>query len=128
MTHSEVNALLHTVIIETTRTSELASFYGRGLDLGDPSPTGSDHLGFTLPNLYFGFDLVSKAQVELPGAVSLWFEVDDLEKVFRGFVELGAQVKYGPTKKPWGAVLAAVFDPDGNLVGLAQRGSIPERP
>ena len=128
MTHSEVNAVLHTVIIETPRISELASFYGRGLDLGDPSPTGSDHLGYNLPNLYFGFDLVSKAQAELPGAISLWFEVDDLENVFQGFVELGARVKYGPTRKPWGAVLAAVFDPDGNLVGLAQRGSIPERP
>jgi hypothetical protein len=92
MTYSEVNALLHTVIIETTRMSELASFYGRGLDLGDSSPTGSDHLGLTLPNLYFGFDFVSKTQAELPGAVSLWFEVDDLEKVFRGFVALGAQL------------------------------------
>ncbi|MFC2029286.1 VOC family protein [Chloroflexota bacterium] len=127
MKGTEVNALLHTVIIDTTRMSELAEFYGTGLELGDPAPTGGDHLGFSLPNLYFGFDQVDRVKSGYQGAVSLWFEVDDLQAVFETFVQLGAQVEYPPTRKPWGAVLAAVHDPDGNLVGLAQRGTIPER-
>jgi uncharacterized glyoxalase superfamily protein PhnB len=52
--------------------------------------------------------------------------VEDIEASFNLFVGLGARVKYPPTKKPWGAVLSALYDPDGNLFGLSQRGSIPE--
>lgn len=43
--------VLSTVIIQTCRMEELASFYGRGIDLGEPQATGGDHLGFTLSNL-----------------------------------------------------------------------------
>jgi len=44
-----------------------------------------------------------------------------MKKTFKRFKELGAKVKYTPTKKPWGDVLAALYDPDGNVIGLAQR-------
>jgi hypothetical protein len=30
-------------------------------------------------------------------------------------------LRYPPTRKPWGALLASLYDPDGNMVGLAQR-------
>jgi predicted enzyme related to lactoylglutathione lyase len=53
----------------------------------------------------------------------LWFEVEDLDATFNRFVAQGAKITYPPTKKPWGATLAAVFDPDGNVVGLTQRGA-----
>jgi lactoylglutathione lyase len=124
-TQNTTNALLDTVIIETTRLTELAEFYRQGLELNPASATGGDHLGFTMPNVYFGFDLVDQVRENAPGAISLWFEVDALEETFNRFVALGAEVMYPPTQKPWGAVLAAVFDPDGNVVGLAQRGTIP---
>ena len=52
-------------------------------------------------------------------------EVDDIEATFKRFEELDAGVKYPPTKKPWGAVLAALFDLDGNVFGLSQRGTNP---
>jgi len=115
-------AFLHTVIITTREMQRLADFYQEGLLLGKGQPQGDDHLGWQLSNLYFGFDLVAQ-DYEYPGAVSLWFAVADLQATFDRFVALGAQVKYGPTKKPWGAVLAAVFDPDGNVVGLTQQDS-----
>lgn len=121
---NETSATLHTVIIETGRMTELADFYSQGLALGPPSSTGDDHLGFPQIRPYLGFDLVDKKRAEYPGPVSLWFEVDDLEAVFDRLVALGGTVKYGPTQKPWGAMLAAVFDPDGNVVGLAQRGTL----
>lgn len=129
MSQSSRNAtgiMLHTVIIETPRMEELAEFYSQGLDLGPAAPTGDNHLGFSLQNAYFGFDLVDEERHEYPGAISVWFEVDDLEATFQRFVALGATVKYPPTQKPWGATLSAVFDPDGNIVGLAQRGTIPD--
>jgi uncharacterized glyoxalase superfamily protein PhnB len=74
-----------------------------------------------LPGVYLGFDLVDEIQGQQPGAVSLWFRVDDLEATFNHLVSLGAQIKYPPQEKPFGDTLAAVFDPDGNIVGLSQR-------
>ncbi len=124
-TGNGTNATLDTVIIDTPNMATLARFYGDGLELGEASPTGNDHVGFRLPNAYFGFDLVESAPGEYPGPVSLWFEVDDVQTAFDRFVKLGAGVRYAPTRKPWGAVLAAVLDPDGNIVGLAQRGTVP---
>ena len=72
----------------------------------------------------FGFDLVE--DVPAPsGVVSLWFEVEEVEATFARFKELEARVEYPPTKKPWGAILAALYDPDGNLFGISQRGANP---
>jgi catechol 2,3-dioxygenase-like lactoylglutathione lyase family enzyme len=116
---------IHTVIMQTTRVEEMADFYARGLGLGEPIATGGDHLGFPLPNAYFGFDQVEEAPAP-SGVVSLWFEVEDIEATFSFFERTGAIVKYPPSKKPWGAVLAALYDPDGNVFGLTQRGTNPE--
>jgi len=124
-TSNSTNAILQTVIIQTGQLAKLADFYARSLELGEAAATGGDHLGFPLPNLYFGFDQVDDVP-EPSGVVSLWFEVEDIEASFKRFEGLGARVKYPPTKKPWGAVLAALYDPDGNVFGLSQRGSNPE--
>lgn len=119
------DATIHTVIIQTTRIKEMAAFYGQGLGLGEPVATGGDHLGFPLRNVYFGIDLVEQSPAAT-GVISLWFEVEDIEATFSLFERSGAVVKYPPSKKPWGAVLAALYDPDGNVFGLTQRGSNPE--
>ena len=122
---SDAPTFLHTVIINTKDMRRLADFYREGLALGEGQTHGDDHFGWQLPNLYFGFDLVAQ-DYAYPGAVSLWFAVADLQATFDRFVTLGAPVKYGPTQKPWGALLAAVFDPDGNVVGLTQQDSNKE--
>ncbi len=119
------DATIHTVIIQTTRIKEMAAFYGQGLGLGEPVATGGDHLGFPLRNVYFGIDLVEQSPAAT-GVISLWFEVEDIEATFNQLKESGAEVKYAPTKKPWGAVLAALYDLDGNIFGLTQRGTNPE--
>ncbi len=118
------NAQIDTTIIFTTRMKELARFYQEGLQLPPAAATGDDHLGFPLGAVYLGFDQVEEPW-QSPGAITLWFRVDDLQATFDRFVALGAGVRYRPTKKPWGDTLAAVFDLDGNLIGLSQRQQEP---
>ena len=124
-TNNSTNAVLQTIIIQTGQIKTMAEFYAHGLELGEAAATGGDHLGYPIPNLYFGFDLVDESP-QPSGVVSLWFEVDDIEATFKRFEESGLRVSYPPTKKQWGAVLAALYDPDGNLFGISQRGSNPE--
>jgi predicted enzyme related to lactoylglutathione lyase len=114
------NVKLHTVIILTSQLKAMADFYRKGFGWDEPVPTGGNHLGFQLPEIYFGFDLIESAPPPT-GVVSLWFEVENLDQSFEKFKTLGAKVKYSPTAKPWGATLAALYDPDGNVFGLAQR-------
>lgn len=121
MKENKIYTILDTIIIRTTRMRKLAEFYKSGLHLQNPKSQGDNHLGFQLPTIYLGFDKVDTDQFTHPGAISLWFRVDNINETFRRFKELGAKVKYPPTKKPWGDILAAVFDPDGNIIGLAQR-------
>lgn len=113
------NAALDTAIIFTTRMDVLANFYSVGLELGEPN-LSPGHIGFQVGQLYLGFDQVDEAWAS-PGAVTLWFRVDDVQAAFDRLVAAGAEVRYAPAEKPWGDVLVAVCDPDGNLIGLSQR-------
>lgn len=111
---------VHTIIIFTNQMKQQAAFYRQGLDLEEPQATGSDHLGWPLPNLYFGLDQTDEKIVPSQ-TVTLWFAVNDLAAAFDRFRALGAKVRYPPTTKPWGATLASLFDLDGNLFGLTQK-------
>jgi predicted enzyme related to lactoylglutathione lyase len=114
-----MTAALGTVIIATTRMGTLAEFYAAGLGTEAFEEFGPNHAGLKIGDVYFGFDEVEDAPP--PGPVSVWFSVDDLDATFARFVDLGAGVRQEPTEKPWGDRIASVVDPDGNLVGLAQR-------
>ncbi len=120
MQRDSTHAAVDTAVIFTTRMADLADFYRRAFELGQANTQGERHIGFQLGDLYLGFDQVEEAW-RSPGAVTLWFRVDDLEATFGRLVEMGAAVRYGPTQKPWGGFLASVYDPDGNLIGLSQR-------
>ena len=111
---------LDTVIIFSERMEELAKFYAAVLNIG-PFQAQPDHLGCQLEQVYFGFDQVEKMGQASPAAVTLWFTVDDIQATFDRLVAMGAKVRYPPTQKPWGALLASVYDLDGNLLGLSQR-------
>ena len=113
-------AKVSTVIIFTTQMTQLAEFYRLAFDLQPPQATGEDHLGFQLPGLYLGFDQVPAALGQGTSAVSLWFDVTDLEVTYRRLLDLGAAIRYAPQRKPWGGFLACVYDPDGNMIGLSQ--------
>ena len=113
---------LDTAIVFTGQMETLARFYGEVLGIG-PFERSPGHVGCKVGAVYFGFDQVEGATGNSEGGATLWFTVDDLQATFDRAVALGARVKYPPTDKPWGARLASVYDPDGNLVGLAQRQS-----
>ena len=116
----EQGALLDTVIIFSERMEDLATFYQQLLQLG-PYQRSPGHLGQNVGPVYIGFDQVDDPGDATPSRVTLWFAVDDLQATFERAVALGARVRYPPAEKPWGARLAAVLDPDGNLLGLSQR-------
>jgi predicted enzyme related to lactoylglutathione lyase len=115
---------LETVVIFTRQMAQLAGWYKQALDLA-PFESAPDHLGQQLGSIYLGFDQVDEALPDTPLGVTLWFTVGDIESTFARLVELGARVRYPPTQKPWGAILASVYDPDGNTIGIAQRQPAP---
>jgi predicted enzyme related to lactoylglutathione lyase len=122
MSHAEKGTKLETVIVFTRQMAQLADWYGQALELAafESSP---DHLGQHLGSVYLGFDqMQEQAKDTIPG-VTLWFSVEDIKATFDRLVALGARVRYAPTEKPWGAILASVYDPDGNIIGIAQRQS-----
>ncbi len=115
--------LLENVIIFTKQMELLASFYREALEIG-PFEHSPGHMGCQIGEIYFGFDEVNEDEAGFSGkhlGVSLWFTVDDIEATFERLVDMGAELRYPPTPKPWGAILASVYDPDGNILGLTQR-------
>ena len=110
---------MDTVIIFTENMVDLASFYEKALGIG-PFERMPGHLGCQVGPVYFGFDQVESAKTGTGGA-TLWFTVNDIQTIFAKLVHLEVKVIYPPTRKPWGALLAAVYDPDGNVLGLSQR-------
>ncbi|MFC2078888.1 VOC family protein [Candidatus Bipolaricaulota bacterium] len=113
---------LDTVVIFTSRMKELAEFYKQGLGIG-PFQESPQHLGCLVGSVYLGFDQVDDDSSDGRGTrgAAVWFTVDDIHASFDRLVDAGATVRYSPTKKPWGAVLASLEDPDGNIFGISQR-------
>ena len=116
---TEQAAMLETVIVFTERMEELANFYREAFELG-PFESSPSHLGQRVGHVYLGFDQVEGLGASSEAGVTLWFTVNDLQATFERLVSMGARVRYPPTEKPWGARLASVYDPDGNVLGLAQ--------
>ena len=113
------DAAIDTAIIFTRNMEALAAFYREGFDLGTPNASPG-HIGFGVGQVYLGFDQVDGG-FEAPGPVTLWFRVNNVQATFDRFVGMGAGVRYAPTRKNWGDILAAIYDPDGNMIGLSQR-------
>ena len=110
---------LDAVLFASPNPEALAEFYQQGFELEPPKWHGKDHLGLDLSNTYLGFDRMKETAPTSSGAVSIWFKVQDIEATFARLVRLGTKVKYAPTKEESpGEILAMVYDPDGNSVGL----------
>lgn len=115
------NATPDTVIVFTPQMLKLAEFYQQGFVFDPPVTTSEQHIGFALENLYLGFDQVDEPFSAAGSNTTLWFRVDDIEATFNHLIELGATVRYAPTEKYFGDKVAAVYDLDGNMLGLSQR-------
>ena len=109
---------LETVIIFTTNMENLAQFYQAAFDLGEYN-LSPGHIGMQVGPVYLGFDQVDEKMGG--GGITLWFTVDDIQVTYDRLVSMGAKVRYPPSEKPWGGFLAAVYDPDENIIGLSQR-------
>ena len=103
---SETGPALDTIIVYTTRIDELTDFYRRGFDLPEPE-VAPRHRGWRVGAVYFRLDEVETAPAT-PGAVRMWFRVDDLDATFARLQELGAQPHSQPRDMPWGDRLASV--------------------
>jgi predicted enzyme related to lactoylglutathione lyase len=112
-------ARLEAVLIKTTRVEELAEFYRAGLGLDPPKAYGADHLGFTLGNGYLG---IERGDREGAGAVSIWFNAEEMEAAIDRLVKAGGTLESGPEWHEHAKEhLAVVLDPDGNRIGLIAR-------
>jgi len=116
-----VDIKISTIVIYTEKIIEMASFYQDGLDLPPFEQFGPRHMGQHLGSVYFGFDSVQTVDGESPSAVTVWFEVPDLQATYDRFLTMGAAVRIPPKSRPWGDIIASVHDPDGNIIGLAQK-------
>lgn len=115
---------LDAVLFVSPNPEALAEFYQHGFELEPPKRHGDDHLGLNLANTYLGFDRMKEIAPTSSGSVSIWFKVPDIEVTFTRLVRLGAKVKYAPTKEESpGEILAMLYDPDGNSVGLISAAS-----
>ncbi len=111
---------LETVIVFAEQMEGLPVWYQQALGL--PSfETSPGHLGQRLGPVYLGFDQLDSDLPDGKSGVTLWSTVDAVEAVFDRLRAMGAKVRYPPTRKPWGARLASVYDPDGNIIGITDR-------
>ena len=93
-----------------------AAFYRSVLALPEPTRADDEHTGFQLENTYLGFEGDNRWSGE---PVAVWFGVEDVDAMYRRFLDAGARphVPPDPDASP-GELLAAVRDPEGNVIGL----------
>jgi predicted enzyme related to lactoylglutathione lyase len=115
-----MSASLDTVIVFSSRMEEVAAWYRDVLGLGEWE-RHPGHLGQRVGPVWFGIDQRDGA-VSGSGVVA-WFHVPDLDATFARAEATGSGVVAVPAASPSGYRLARVKDPDGNVVGLAQKRS-----
>jgi uncharacterized protein len=64
------------------------------------------------------------AQAQGQPMVTVYVEVEDLEATLKTAESLGGKTVLPPSDVPGGPKLALFADPDGNLIGLAQAGTM----
>ncbi len=114
------NAAIDTVIVFARDLNELSTFYRTALRIQSEVVEEEGHVGFDLGDIYLGFDR-SDGSHQHPGAVSFWVRVDDLDATYHRCLDLGATSVIEPVWRPWGDRLAAVRDPEGNMLGFSLR-------
>lgn len=112
-------AAIDTVIVFAEDIETLSQFYVHVLEVGDDYVEEEGHVGFNLGDVYLGFD-ESDGSHRRPGAVTFWLRVPDLDATYEKCLLLGAKPVIEPVERPWGDRLAAIADPEGNVVGFSE--------
>ena len=98
------------------------SFYRDKLKLSLESAS-PDHgyASFSGGTVRLGVALPGKDHANLLGRhTGIGFVVADLDAEFARLTALGVRFTMPPTRQPWGAVMAMISDPDGNMFYLDQ--------
>jgi len=108
---------LNAVLIDTRDGNRLAAFYRDrlGLPLREESHGSAPHWGCFLAGLHFAIHEESHATQSSRIAIS--FAVDDVDQAIADLRKGDVPIVEEPVDRPFGR-LAAVRDPDGNLVYL----------
>lgn len=115
------SAAIDTIIVFARSLQSLSKFYVTALQVDEEDVVEEDrHVGFDLGDIYVGFDQ-SDGSHQHPGAVTFWMRVDDLDATYQRCLDLGATSVIEPVDRPWGDRLAAIKDPEGNVVGFSLR-------
>jgi predicted enzyme related to lactoylglutathione lyase len=127
MQSSKSTITVDAILIASPKPEKLAEFYQKGFRLEPYRRFGEDHVGLNLQNTYLGFDRIAEADAANRSAVSIWFKVADIHTAFDQLVDMGATVKYAPTaEESPGEMLAMLYDPEGNSIGLISPLPTPE--
>ena len=104
------------IVFHTTDPERLSAFYARALALPAPKSYGPAHLGLKLPDGYLGFERGERPAGE---RITVWFGVDDVEEAYPRWLELGGRPCSAPSREESaGEIIATLYDPDGNRIGL----------
>ena len=104
------------VVFHSSDPERLSAFYARALGAGEAKRYGPAHLGIKLPHGYLGFERGERAH---GGCITIWFGVDNVEDAYPRWLELGGRPMSAPAREESaGEIIASLYDPDGNVVGL----------
>ena len=65
--------------------------------------------------------LAAVEELEPPGRASLWLYCDDVDMEVEALRAAGVEIAREPEDMDWGERMAAVHDPDGNVISRGQR-------
>jgi predicted enzyme related to lactoylglutathione lyase len=94
----------------------LAKWYEEMVGIGATEAMGDDHRGVMVGDVYLGFEKMNP--VPHPGAMELYFTVNDVDEAFATTKARGGQVYAEPRDTSYGGRECGFIDPVGNHVWM----------
>jgi lactoylglutathione lyase len=108
---------LRTCIYMVPNLDEAKKWYGKAFQV-EPYFDESFYVGFNIGGFELGLLPVEKGATGEPDNVRTYWGVEDVQRTFEAFLDLGATVHEEPHSVGDPLVVATVRDPWGNLIGL----------
>lgn len=123
-----MNAIrIDAVLLDSSRAKELVGFYRDqlGIPLEEERHGSEPHWGCFLSGIHFAIHQ-KEGLSGAPRNAGLSFEVDDVDRAVERLRGAGLTIDLEPHDRPYGR-LAAVKDPDGNVVYLHRYPAAPAK-